>query len=115
MEPAVSLTGTVVDPEGRPAAGVWVTPLGSFGLRGQSTRTDSAGKFTVKNVVCIIMPADKKEVAPLLGQSFLKNFTHKFNGEAGTLVLTEVETPEADKPAPQPKPSTRSTRTKRQN
>jgi thiol-disulfide isomerase/thioredoxin len=50
LEPAVSLTGTVVDPEGRPAAGVWVTPLGSFGLRGQSTRTDSEGKFTVQNL-----------------------------------------------------------------
>src|SRR5262249_52079957 len=49
LEPAVSLTGTVVDPEGRPAAGVWVTPLGSFGLRGQSTRTDTAGKFIVQN------------------------------------------------------------------
>jgi RNA polymerase sigma factor (sigma-70 family) len=50
LEPAVSLTGTVVDPEGRPAAGVWVTPLGSFGLRGQSTRTDTEGKFTVRNL-----------------------------------------------------------------
>ena len=34
----------MVDPEGRPAAGVWVTPLGSFGLRGQFTRTDAAGQ-----------------------------------------------------------------------
>ena len=54
-------------------------------------------------------------VPPLLGQSFLKNFTHTFNGEAGTLVLTEVETPETDKAkaAPQPKGSSRSARTKK--
>jgi len=50
LEPAVSLTGTVVDPEGRPAAGVWVGPLGTFALRGQFTRTDAAGKFTVHNL-----------------------------------------------------------------
>jgi clan AA aspartic protease (TIGR02281 family) len=69
------------------------------------------GKFTVNDVVCIIMPADKQDVAPLLGQTFLKNFTHRVNGETGTLVLTQVETPEAEKPAPRTKAATRPART----
>ena len=68
------------------------------------------GKFTVNNVVCIVMPADKEDVPPLLGQTFLKNFIHKFNGESGTLVLSQVDTPEADKPAPRAKATTRPTR-----
>jgi len=68
------------------------------------------GKFTVKDVSCIVMPAAKEGVPPLLGQTFLKNFIHKFNGESGTLVLTEVETPEAEKPAPRAKAAPRSSR-----
>jgi clan AA aspartic protease (TIGR02281 family) len=71
------------------------------------------GKFTVKNVTCIVMPAEKEDVPPLLGQTFLKNFTHKFSGDSGRLVLSQVETPEAEKAAPQPKTTTRSPRTKR--
>jgi clan AA aspartic protease (TIGR02281 family) len=76
------------------------------------------GKFTVKDVVCIVMPADKPDVPPLLGQTFLKNFSHKFNGEAGTLVLSEVETPESGRPEPTAtsasKAATRSARTRPQ-
>jgi clan AA aspartic protease (TIGR02281 family) len=69
------------------------------------------GRFTVKDVVCIVMPADKKDVPPLLGQTFLKNFIHKFNGDTGTLVLLKVETPEAEKSAPRAKAAPRSART----
>jgi clan AA aspartic protease (TIGR02281 family) len=68
------------------------------------------GKFTVKDVVCIIMPADKKEAPPLLGQTFLKNFNHKFNSDTGMLFLAEVDVPEADKPAPKAKSAPRSSR-----
>jgi len=50
LEPGVSLSGTVVDPQGRPAEGVWVEPSGGFALRSQFTRTDAAGKFTVHNL-----------------------------------------------------------------
>jgi RNA polymerase sigma factor (sigma-70 family) len=50
LEPGVSLSGTVVDPDGRPAEGVWVEPDGGFALRSQFTRTDAAGKFTVRNL-----------------------------------------------------------------
>ena len=53
------------------------------------------GKFTVKNVEAIVMPADKKDVPPLLGQSFHKFFTYKFSADAGRLVLAQVETPQA--------------------
>jgi clan AA aspartic protease (TIGR02281 family) len=72
------------------------------------------GKFTVQDVVCLVMPAAKEDVPPLLGQTFLKNFTHQFSGETGTLVLSQVETPEAEKVAPRAKTSARSSNKKRQ-
>ena len=50
LEPGVSLSGTVVDPDGRPVEGAWVTPSGGFALRSLFTRTDAAGKFTVRNL-----------------------------------------------------------------
>jgi clan AA aspartic protease (TIGR02281 family) len=54
------------------------------------------GKFTVANVDCIVMPADKKDVPPLLGQTFQRNFSIKMNADAGKLVLSRLETAEAD-------------------
>ena len=53
------------------------------------------GKFTVKDVSCIVMPADKKDVPPLLGQTFQRHFLLKFSPDAGKLVLSKVEAPEA--------------------
>ena len=53
------------------------------------------GKFTVKDVSCTVMPADKANVPPLLGQTFQKHFTFKFSAEAGKLTLSRVEAPEA--------------------
>lgn len=50
------------------------------------------GKFTVANVECAIMPAEKGEIDPLLGQSFLKSFKVELEAEAGKLKLTQVET-----------------------
>ena len=69
------------------------------------------GKFTVKDVSCTVMPADKANVPPLLGQTFQKNFTFKFSAEAGKLTLSRVETPEAGptKAAPRAKSGTRPT------
>ncbi|WP_435015413.1 retropepsin-like aspartic protease family protein [Tundrisphaera sp. TA3] len=52
------------------------------------------GKFTVKDVSCVVMPADKKDVPPLLGQSFQKNFLLKFSPDTGKLGLSRVEAPE---------------------
>jgi len=45
-----SLTGVVVDPDGKPLAGVWVQPQGSYANRSQFTRTDDAGRFTVRDL-----------------------------------------------------------------
>jgi RNA polymerase sigma factor (sigma-70 family) len=50
LEPGVSLSGTVVDPDGQPAEGVWIEPSGGFALRSEFTRTDAAGRFTVRNL-----------------------------------------------------------------
>jgi clan AA aspartic protease (TIGR02281 family) len=65
------------------------------------------GKFTVKDVSCVVMPAEKANVPPLLGQSFQRNFTFKFNADAAQLTLSRVETPEATKPAPRTKGTTK--------
>ncbi len=50
------------------------------------------GKFTIANVECAIMPAEKGEIDPLLGQSFLKNFQVEYHPEASKLTLKRVET-----------------------
>jgi hypothetical protein len=60
------------------------------------------GKFTVNNVACAVMPADKADIPLLLGQSFHRHFTYKFTPESGRLVLSKIETIE---------PSTTTTRT----
>lgn len=57
------------------------------------------GKFTVKDVPCVVMPASKKDVPPLLGQTFQRNFTFKFSADSGKLSLSRVEAPEAARPA----------------
>ena len=75
------------------------------------------GKFAVENVECVVMPPGKKDVAPLLGQTFQRNFSIKFNPDAGKLVLSKVEAPEAATSAAggtaRPKAATRSARGKR--
>ena len=64
------------------------------------------GQFTVKDVSCTVMPANKKDVPPLLGQSFQKNFLLRFSPDSGKLGLSRIETPEAERPAPRAKSST---------
>jgi clan AA aspartic protease (TIGR02281 family) len=49
------------------------------------------GKFSVPNVEAAVMPADKVDVDPLLGQSFFKHFKVEFSAEAGTLSLKSVQ------------------------
>ena len=61
------------------------------------------GKFTVKDVSCTIMPANKKDVPPLLGQTFQKNFMFKFSPDSGTLILSQVKSPDAPTTAVKPK------------
>src|SRR5262249_50714226 len=57
------------------------------------------GKFTVNNVECIVMPPEKKDVPPLLGQTFQRHFSVHFSPDAGKLVLSKIETVE---PSPAP-------------
>lgn len=53
------------------------------------------GQFTVRDVPCVVMPPTKKDVPPLLGQTFQRNFTLKFSPDTGRLSLTRVDAPEA--------------------
>jgi clan AA aspartic protease (TIGR02281 family) len=76
------------------------------------------GKFTVKDVTCTVMPAEKRDVPPLLGQTFQRNFVLKFSPDSGKLVLSKVEAPEAagtpTKAKASAKPSGRPSAPKRQ-
>ncbi len=58
------------------------------------------GQFTVRDVPCVVMPATKKDVPPLLGQTFQRNFTLKFSPDTGKLTLTRVDAPEASATKP---------------
>jgi RNA polymerase sigma factor (sigma-70 family) len=56
LTPGVSVSGTVVDPNGKPLAGVWIEPGGSYANRSQFTRTDDAGRFTVHDLPTGMVP-----------------------------------------------------------
>ena len=56
LAPGVSVSGTVVDPNGKPLAGVWIEPGGSYANRSQFTRTDDAGRFTVRDLPTGLVP-----------------------------------------------------------
>lgn len=55
------------------------------------------GKFTVENVQCIVMPEELTEASPLLGMSFLGNFSFKVNTGNDELLMTKLDSP-ADNP-----------------
>ena len=50
LAPGVSVSGTVVDPDGKPLAGVWIEPGGSYANRSRFTKTDDAGRFTIRDL-----------------------------------------------------------------
>ncbi len=54
-------------------------------------RTMRIGRLSVKDVTCVVMPKEKGDVAPLLGQSFLQRFDFKYTQGSGRLILTKVE------------------------
>jgi RNA polymerase sigma factor (sigma-70 family) len=56
LAPGVSVSGTVVDPDGKPLAGVWIEPGGSYANRSQFTKTDDAGRFTVRDLPTGVVP-----------------------------------------------------------
>jgi hypothetical protein len=45
------------------------------------------GHMTARDVACAVVPAEQGDVAPVLGQSFLKQFDYKHLQKAGKLVL----------------------------
>jgi clan AA aspartic protease (TIGR02281 family) len=53
-------------------------------------------KFTVANVECAVMPEEKGDIDPLLGQSFFKHFQVEYSPEGRTLKLKRLETAESD-------------------
>ena len=53
-------------------------------------------KFTIANVECAVMPEEKGDVDPLLGQSFFKHFKVEYSPEGRTLRLKRLETTESD-------------------
>jgi clan AA aspartic protease (TIGR02281 family) len=54
------------------------------------------GKFELNDVDCAVMPAHLPEAAPLLGMSFLRNFSFKIDSDTGKLTMTSVDSPESD-------------------
>ena len=50
LAPGFSLSGRVVDPQGRAVAGAWVNVRGPYALHAQSVRTDEQGRFRVPNL-----------------------------------------------------------------
>jgi hypothetical protein len=50
MEPGVSLSGIVVDPDGKPVEGAWVRPIDGFALGLSFTKTDASGKFVLDDL-----------------------------------------------------------------
>ena len=71
--------------------------------------TVRVGPFTANNVDCVVLPANKRDVPLLLGQSFINQFTHKVDN--GRLLLSKVDTNEPQgKAAATPKKTTKAKR-----
>jgi aspartyl protease family protein len=76
------------------------------------------GRFVVNDVDCAVLPPEKGNVEPLLGQSFHRHFTYKMTSGSGHLVISTVDTleqPQAKtggRPARNPAKTKRATRSK---
>ncbi|NLS92609.1 MAG: hypothetical protein GXX96_10660 [Planctomycetaceae bacterium] len=57
------------------------------------------GRFTAKEVKCVVLGIDALNAQPLLGKSFLEKFQYEVDAQKCTLTLIEVA-PEAKPPAP---------------
>ena len=58
------------------------------------------GKFAAENVDCLVMPAELDDAPPLLGMSFLGNYSFRIDPQAATMTLTKVEVPGAPRGKP---------------
>ena len=45
------------------------------------------GSFTVNNVKCVVFPESENDITPLLGGTFLKNFTYTIDPALEQLTL----------------------------
>ena len=68
LSPGFSVNGVVLDVEGKPAAGVWVRPGGSYASRSQFTKTDDDGRFVVRD-----LPAGIASLAFTFGNNYLES------------------------------------------
>jgi clan AA aspartic protease (TIGR02281 family) len=59
--------------------------------RQKTIPTMRVGRVTVHNVVCAVMPSEKRRADPLLGQSFLEHVDYKFSPQSGRLVMSQIE------------------------
>ncbi|MDR3620524.1 MAG: sigma-70 family RNA polymerase sigma factor [Paludisphaera borealis] len=50
MEPGVSLSGIVVDPDGKPVESAWVRPIDGFAIGQLFTKTDASGEFVLDDL-----------------------------------------------------------------
>jgi predicted aspartyl protease len=58
------------------------------------------GKFAADNVECIVLPAELDDAPPLLGMSFLGNYSFRIDPQAATMTLIRVEVPGAQRGKP---------------
>jgi clan AA aspartic protease (TIGR02281 family) len=56
--------------------------------------TVRVGKFTAKNVECTVMPPGLPGAGPLLGLSFLRNFSFKIDSAKGLLIMSQLDSSE---------------------
>jgi RNA polymerase sigma factor (sigma-70 family) len=68
LTPGMSVHGIVLDVDGKPAAGAWVMPRGSYAARSQFAKTDGEGRFTVQNLAAGLASLRFK-----LGQSYAES------------------------------------------
>jgi RNA polymerase sigma factor (sigma-70 family) len=94
LERGESLQGTVVAPDGKPAAGVWVRAGGGYASVGQSSKTDDQGRFRIRDL--------PEGMVPLTFRYGKLRATGKFLAVPGTdsleITLRPVPDVTADKP-----------------
>lgn len=67
------------------------------------------GKVSAENVLCAILPDDLRDAVPLLGQTFLRNFSYKIDTSTRKLSIWKLEIP-MDEPPDSKKPKPRGPR-----
>jgi clan AA aspartic protease (TIGR02281 family) len=92
----IGLTATASDPE----VECKTADGGVVKGRLMTISTLQVGRFVVNSVDCVVMPASKADVDPLLGQSFLRHCKCELTPESEHLVMARVEGLEPVAPPP---------------